>query len=164
MRWQHRSVLSSRCPPSLRRSPQHAQHHIPGIASPASHPRPAACGCVGCAGWDEFVLCQAVLGCRSAEWNLNDLETKRLSALMGTQRCPSTARGWEQSVEQPWLPRAVPTSSFASPPPLSPALPNFGGVEGGRGRVSPCSAVAVATAVSLAAEHTSLAASPSVSC
>lgn len=119
MRWQHRSVLSSRCPPSLRRSPQHAQHRIPGIASPASHLHPAACGCVGCAGWDEFVLCQAVPGCRSAEWNLNDLETKRLSALMGTQRCPSTARGWEQSVEQPWLPRAVPTSSFASPPPLS---------------------------------------------
>lgn len=125
------------------------------------HPRPAACGAWGGLAAMRSGSARAsrgadVLNGISMTWEASACQNRREHSGV---RAPA-AVGWEQSAEQPWL---VPASSFGSPHHF-PGSALFWGAEGGRGRVSPRSAVAVATAVSLAAEHTFLAASPSVSC
>lgn len=104
------------------------------------------------------MLCQAVPGCGSAEWNFNDLKPSACQDPRGHGGGVGAERGAAVAAEgRPYQSLCPPTTTF-------PAVPYFGAAEGGRGRVSPRSAVAVATAVFLAAQHTFLAASPSVSC
>lgn len=96
-------------------------------ASPAAHPRPAACGAWG--GLAAMRSCSARAS-RVADVLNGILMTWKASACQDRwehsgARAPAVA-GWEQSAEQPRLPRVVPTSSSASPPSLSLLCPILG--------------------------------------
>lgn len=124
-------------------------------ASPASHPRQRIPVPPHAGAWGELA---GMRSCSARPSRVADLlngilMTWKPSACQYPQEHSSragvgTERGAAVAAE------GRPCHFLCLPPATFPALPYFGGAEGGRGRLSPRSAVAVATAVSLAAENT----------